>query len=154
MQPAGAARGRAAGTVLARRQRRLHPGDIDLEVFETKRKLITIQSLRTAAELRALRALNDQSQALDLGACSRQLGSLTSGLRGQVAHQPMQRIDIGGERGEIEIHARKSNADLRRHPRSIAGVSQSALVRLHHSGQQAGSDRDQGGRARGIPLPA
>ena len=107
------------GAVLieARRQRRLHPGNVDVEVFQPERKLIIVEALRPPAELGALQALNDQSQALDLGTRPRQLGSLIGGLGGHVAYQPMQRIDIGWERGEIEIHARESNPSLRRHPR-------------------------------------
>jgi hypothetical protein len=49
--------------------------------------------------------MNNRPETLDLGARSFQLGSLVNGLRGEVAHKPMQRIDIGGKRGEIEIHA-------------------------------------------------
>ena len=107
------------GAVLieARRQRRLHPGNIDIEVFQTECKLITVQSLRPPAELRALQVMNDRPETLDLDARSLQLGPLIGGLRGHVAYQPMQRIDIGWERGEIEIHARESNPSLRRHPR-------------------------------------
>jgi hypothetical protein len=54
--------------------------------------------------------MNNRSKTFDLGARLLQLGPLISGLSGQVAHQPMQRIDVGWERGEIEIHAGKSNA--------------------------------------------
>ena len=61
--------------------------------------------------------MNDRPKTLDLGQRSLQLGLLVSGLRGQIAHQPMQRIDVGWERGEIEIHAGKSNAGSRDHPR-------------------------------------
>ena len=49
--------------------------------------------------------MNNRPETLDLGERSLQLGLLVSGLRGQIAHQPMQRIDVGWERGEIEIHA-------------------------------------------------
>jgi hypothetical protein len=101
----------------ARRQRRLHPGNVDIEIFQSERKLITVQSLRTLAKLRTLQVMNDRTKTLDLGARSLQLGPLIGGLRGHVAYQPMQSIDIGGERGEIEIHARESNPSLRRHPR-------------------------------------
>jgi hypothetical protein len=66
--------------------------------------------------LRTLQVMNDRPETLDLGARPLQLGPLVGGLRGQIAHQPMQRIDVGWERGEIEIHAGKSNAGWRRHP--------------------------------------
>ena len=88
----------------ARRHRRLRPGNVDIEILEPKCKLITVEPLRPATELRALQTLNDQSEVLDLGARLRQFGSLVSGLSGQLAHQPMQGIDVGGKRGEIEIH--------------------------------------------------
>ena len=49
--------------------------------------------------------MNDRLETLDLGERSLQLGLLVRGSRGQIAHQPMQCIDIGGKRGKIEIHA-------------------------------------------------
>jgi hypothetical protein len=64
-----------------------------------------------------LQLMNNRPETLDLGARSLQLGSLVSSLYDEVAHQPMQRIDVGGKRGEIEIHAGKSNAGSRHHPR-------------------------------------
>jgi len=89
----------------ARHHRCLRPSDVDIEVFEPKRELIPIQSLRSATELRTLQVLNDQPEALNLGTGSLQLSPLVIGSSGQVAHQPMQGIDVGGKRGEIEIHA-------------------------------------------------
>jgi hypothetical protein len=34
----------------------------------------------------------------------RQLGSVARGLRGKLAHQPVQSIDVSRQCGEIEIH--------------------------------------------------
>jgi hypothetical protein len=79
----------------ARRQRRLHPGNVDIEVFQAECKLITVEALRSPAELRALQVMNDRPETLDLGARSLQLGPLIGSLRGQVAYQPMQGIDVG-----------------------------------------------------------
>jgi hypothetical protein len=84
-----------AAIIDARRQGRLHPRDVNVEVFEPERKLITIQPLRSPAELGALQLMNNRSEALGLGTRSLQLGSLVSGLCSQVTHQPMQGIDIG-----------------------------------------------------------
>jgi len=63
-----------------------------------------------------LQALNDEPETLDLGLHPCKLGLVPCGLRGQLAHQPMQGIDIGGERGEIEIHAQEFNASAQQHP--------------------------------------
>ena len=69
---------RRSGPIIidAGRQRRLHPGNVDIEVFEPERELITIQPLRSPTELRALQVMNDRPETLDLGARSRQLSSL------------------------------------------------------------------------------
>jgi hypothetical protein len=97
-------------------RRLLCSGDVGIEVLKSERKLVAVEPFRSPAELRALQALNHQPKTLDLSPHSRKLSSLIRGLRGKIAHQPMQRIDIGGERGEIEIHARESNAGAQRHP--------------------------------------
>ena len=106
------------GTVIidARRQRRLHPCNVDIEILQSERKLITVQPLRSPAKLRTLQMMNDRPETLYLGPCLRKLGSLVGGLGGHVTYQPMQRIDIGGERGEIEIHAGELNSGLRQDP--------------------------------------
>ena len=72
------------GTIIidARRQRRAHPGNVDIEVFETERKLIIVQPLRSPAELRALQALNNRLETVHLGARSLQFVPLIGGLRG------------------------------------------------------------------------
>lgn len=103
--------------VVDRGRRRLCPSYVGIEVLKSERKLVAVESFRSPTELRALQSLNDKSKALDLGPYLRKLGSVPRGLRGQLAHHPMQRIDIGGERGEIEIHVCESNSSLRRHPR-------------------------------------
>jgi len=55
-------------------------------------------------------------EPLDLGLCPHKLSSVVRYLRGQLMHQPMQRIDVDRERGEIEIHAREFNAGEQQHP--------------------------------------
>ena len=94
----------------------LRPCDISVEVFQSERKLVTVEPFRSWSELRALQTLNDQPETLDLDPCLHKFGSVTRCLRDQLAHQPMQRIGVGGERGEIEIHAGEFNAGAQQHP--------------------------------------
>jgi hypothetical protein len=97
-------------------RRSLRPCDISVEVFQSERKLVTVEPFRSSSELRALQTLNDQPETLDLGPCLHKLGSVTCCLSDQLAHQPMQRIGVGGEHGEIEIHAGEFNAGAQQHP--------------------------------------
>ena len=82
----------------------LRPRDIGVEIFQSERKLAVIDAFRTSSELRSLQLSNNQPEALDLGLCLGKFRSIRRDLRGQVMHQPMQRIDIRRQRGEIEIH--------------------------------------------------
>jgi hypothetical protein len=109
-------RGRFKTSVVGRSRRRLRPRDVGVEILKSERKLVAVEPFRSSTELRALQAFNDEPETLDLGPYLRKLGSITHRLRDQLAHQPMQRIDISGERGEVEVHARESNAGAQQHP--------------------------------------
>ena len=74
----------------------------------------TIEPFRPPSKLRSLQALDDEPEPLHLGARRRKLRVVVDHLRGKLAHQPMQGIDIDRQRGEIEIHARESNTGRQR----------------------------------------
>ena len=71
-----------------------------LEVFEAELQLIVIEPLGTPAELAALQLLNDELQPLDLGLCLGEGGALGR----ERAHQPLQRLHIVRQSGEIDVH--------------------------------------------------
>lgn len=52
----------------------------------------------------ALKSLNDESETLDLRTGLGKLGPIAILLRGQLAYQPMQRIDVIRQSIEIEGH--------------------------------------------------
>jgi hypothetical protein len=56
-----------------------------------------------------LQALDDEPEPLHLGTRRSKLRVIIDYLRGKLAHQPMQCINIGRKRGEIEIHAPEFN---------------------------------------------
>src|ERR1051325_6282231 len=94
----------------------LRPCKIGVEVFQSERKLVAVESFRSPPELRASQVLDDEPEALYLGTCRRKLRIITGCLRGQLAYQTMEGMDIDGQRGEIEMHATDSNFGRRRHP--------------------------------------
>jgi hypothetical protein len=87
----------------------LRPRDVGVEVFQSQSKLIAIEPFRPASELRALQALDDEPEPIHLGTRRSKSRVIIGHLGGELAHQPMQCIDIDRQRGEIEIHARDSN---------------------------------------------
>ena len=98
----------------------LCPRDIGVEVFQSQSKLIAIEPFGPPSKLRALQALDDQPEPLDLGTRRCKLRVIIGYLCGKLAHQPMQCTDIDRQRGEIEIHARDSNTGRRRHPKRLS----------------------------------
>ena len=94
------ATGRSFGwLLLSRRTALLFAGEIAFDLFKSERKLIGIETLGTAAELRALQLLDDRFEALDLG-----VAMFDSA--GNVANQAMQKYCICREIVEIELHVR------------------------------------------------
>jgi hypothetical protein len=87
----------------------LRPRDIGVEVFQPESKLIAIEPFRPRSKLRALQALDDQPEPLHLGTRRSKLRVIVGHLRGKLAHQPMQCIDIDRQRGKVEIHAQSLN---------------------------------------------
>jgi hypothetical protein len=74
-------------------------GDIGVEVLEPERQLIVIQALGPASELGSLKLFDKALEASDL---------VVAGLddHGHVAHQAMQKVDIGRQVVKIEAHER------------------------------------------------
>jgi hypothetical protein len=98
----------------------LRPCKIGVEVFQPERQLIAIEPFRPPSKLRALQALDYELEPLHLGTRRCKLRAIIGYLRGQLAHQTMQGIDVDGQRGEIEIHPRDSNIGRRRHPQRLS----------------------------------
>jgi hypothetical protein len=78
---------------------------ISVEVLQPERKLVAINPFRPSAELRPLQPLDDEPKPLNLDLCLRKLRLVSRHLCSQIAHQPVQRIDIGGQGGEVDVHA-------------------------------------------------
>jgi hypothetical protein len=111
---------RGFGGARARRdykEARFDPGDIGLDVFEPEGQLIAIDTLRAPPELMALKPLNDETEPLDLGLRLNELGAIAILLRGQLAYQPMQRIDVIRQSVEIEGHASECKTESQKRPR-------------------------------------
>ena len=74
-------------------------GDIGIEVLEPERQLIVIEALGPASEPGALKLFDKALEASDL---------IVTGLddHGHVAHQTVQKVDIGRQVVEIEAHER------------------------------------------------
>jgi hypothetical protein len=72
----------------------LHPAEIDVEVFQSQSKLIAVEPFWASSKLAALKTLDDQAETLDLSLCCRKLRVIIGHLRGQLAHQSMQGIDV------------------------------------------------------------
>jgi len=93
--------------LLSRRTALLFAGKIAFNLFKSERKLIRIEALGSAAELRALQLLDDGSEALDLGVAM----CKSAGDRGRDAAAVLYL----GEIVEIELHVRcYSNMLIRR----------------------------------------
>ena len=74
-------------------------GEIALEVFKPEGELVGIETLGTAAKLRALQLLDDGSETLDLAVAMLNRA-------GNIANQTMQKCRFCREIVEIELHIR------------------------------------------------
>ncbi len=74
-------------------------GDIGIEIFQPEGKLVGIEALGAASELRPLKLFDEALEAFDL---------VVAGLDGDdhVAHQAVQKIDVRGQALKIEAHER------------------------------------------------
>ena len=87
------------------RQQLLGPGYVGTEVLEPQLELAVCQAFGPLAELMALQLLDDHPKPLDLG-LRRSERLMLAGLLGrQLPDQPMQCIDVLGQRSKIEFHA-------------------------------------------------
>ncbi len=75
------------------------PSDIGVEIFEPQGKLIGIQALGAPPELPSLKLLDEALEAFDLV-----VAGLDNG--GHIAHQVVQKADIGRQVLEVESHER------------------------------------------------
>ncbi|MGY4303362.1 hypothetical protein ACVIJ6_000605 [Bradyrhizobium sp. USDA 4369] len=90
------------------RLRFLDATNITVEILKTECKLIGIEALEAAAELHSLQLFDDGFETLDLGVAMVDRS-------GNVAHQALQKVSIGRETGEIDLHVRwYSNMLIRR----------------------------------------
>ena len=97
-------------------------GEIAVEVFKPKGELVGLETLGTAAKLRALQLLDNGFKALDFV-----IAMLDRG--GDIAHQAMQKCRVCREIMEIELHVRLySNQLIRRRDLALfnAGFCDSA----------------------------
>ncbi len=78
---------------------RFGAGDVGIEVLESEGKLVGIEALGAASELRSLKLFDEALKTSDL---------VIAGLDddGHVAHQAVQKVDIGGQVLKIETHER------------------------------------------------
>ena len=76
---------------------------IGVEVFKAELQLIVIEPLGAPAKLAALQLLDDEMEPLDLGLCLGEAGALGR----ERAHQPLQRLHIIRQGGEIDVHERR-----------------------------------------------
>ena len=91
----------------------LGTGDIAVEVFKPEGELVGIETLGTAAELRALQLLDDGFQAVDFAVAMFDRG-------GDIAHQAMQKRRVCRKILEIDPHVRfYSNQLIRRRDLAI-----------------------------------
>ena len=74
-------------------------GDVGIEVFESEGQLIGIQALGAASELPPLKLLDDALETFDLI-----VAGLDDGCH--VAHQAVQKVDVGRQVLEVESHER------------------------------------------------
>ena len=64
----------------------------------------------------ALKPLNDETEPLDLRLRLDELGAIAILLRGQLAYQPMQRIDVIRQSVEIEGHVSECKTVAQKRP--------------------------------------
>ncbi len=74
-------------------------GDVGIEIFQPEGKLIGIEALGAASEPGSLKFFDDALKTSDL---------VIAGLDddGHVAHQAVQKVDVGGQVLKIETHER------------------------------------------------
>ena len=92
--------GSGSGLGIARRQHDLtgfRVGDIGVEVLDPEGQLIGIKALGAASELGSLKLFDEALETSDL---------VVAGLDndGHVAHQAVQKVDVGGQGLKIETH--------------------------------------------------
>jgi hypothetical protein len=95
-------RGSRLGVLIARRRWRLvsfGSSDVGLKVLETKGQLIGIEALGAASELPSLKLFDEALETFDLV-----VAALDDGCH--IAHQAVQKVDVGGQVLEIESHER------------------------------------------------
>ena len=86
----------------------LDAGNVAVDIFQAERELVGIDALGAAPELHSLQLFDDRFEALDLTV------AVVDG-SGNVAHQTLQKLRIGREIVEIELHVRLySNTLIRR----------------------------------------
>ena len=95
----------------------LCPRQIGVEIFERQRELIVVESFGASTELPTLQALDDETEPLDLSMRGDQLCIVTGDLRGELAHEQMQSINVDRQRAEIQNHARQVNVCGTQNPR-------------------------------------
>ncbi len=74
-----------------------HAREICIEIFQPKGQLVGVEALGTASELAAPKCFDEVLKTLDL---------IVAGLHDacHVAHQTVQKIDVGGQVLKIEAH--------------------------------------------------
>ena len=74
-------------------------GDIGIEIFQPEGKLIGVEALGAASELGSLKLFDEALETSDL---------VVAGLDDSchVAHQAVQKVDVGGQVLKIETHER------------------------------------------------
>ena len=78
---------------------RFGAGDVGIEIFQPKGQLIGIEALGAASELPSLKLFDEALETFNLV-----VAALDNGCH--VAHQAVQKADIGGQVLEIESHER------------------------------------------------
>jgi len=78
---------------------RISGSQVRLEVFKSERQLIDIEALRMTPKLSSLKLLDDALETADLVVPAFDDG-------GHVAHQVVQKADIGGQVRKVETHER------------------------------------------------
>jgi hypothetical protein len=74
-------------------------GGVGIEVFQPEGQLVGIELLGAASELPSLELFDEAPETIDLG-----VSVLDDAC--YVAHQAVQKVDVGGQVFEIESHAR------------------------------------------------
>jgi hypothetical protein len=78
---------------------RCRAGDVGIEIFQPEGKLIRIEALGAASELPSLKLFDEALEAFNLVVAALDTGR-------HVAHQAVQKVDVGGQVLEIESHER------------------------------------------------